>query len=76
MLTLRRMDPTLGMARFYAVSIEPSLFGETILIRRWGRIGTHGQRLEMWFSSSDEALSALSEIAARKLRKGYGVVGG
>ena len=30
------------MARFYAISVEPTLFAETALVRRWGRIGTSG----------------------------------
>lgn len=29
-----------NMARFYELSVEPTLFGEVALVRRWGRIGT------------------------------------
>lgn len=76
MLTLRRIQPTQNMARFYAIAIEPSLFGETILIRRWGRIGTYGQCLETWFATPEAAFAALSEVAAGKLRRGYAVVAG
>ena len=43
MIVLRRCDPAKRMARFYALSLQRSLFGETMLIRRWGRIGVHGQ---------------------------------
>ncbi len=32
------------MARYYVLSIEPSLFGDAALIREWGRIGRTGQR--------------------------------
>ena len=76
MLTLRRIEPARRMARFYDVTIEQSLFGELILVRRWGRIGTYGQRLETWFSNPNDAFAALAEIAEQKLRRGYGVVGG
>jgi len=31
------------MAPFYAMSIEPDLFGGSALVHRWGRIGTRGQ---------------------------------
>lgn len=33
-----------SMARFYTLSTEPTLFGETSLVRNWGRIGSGGQR--------------------------------
>jgi len=39
-LYIERIDPEKNMARFYALAIEPSLFGTPLLIRRWGRIGT------------------------------------
>ncbi len=32
------------MARFYVLAIEPTLFGETALVREWGRIGSWGRR--------------------------------
>jgi predicted DNA-binding WGR domain protein len=38
-LVLDRCDPTCNMARYYALAIEPSLFGDASLIRKWGRIG-------------------------------------
>jgi hypothetical protein len=28
------------MARFYALAIEPTLFGDMALVREWGRIGS------------------------------------
>ncbi|TIU14242.1 MAG: WGR domain-containing protein, partial [Mesorhizobium sp.] len=40
---LQRIDPNCNMARFYALSVQPTLFGEVSLIRNWGRIGTSGQ---------------------------------
>jgi predicted DNA-binding WGR domain protein len=32
------------MARYYVLSIEPSLFGDASLIRQWGRIGWLDQK--------------------------------
>ena len=46
-LYVERMDAQKNMARFYALSIEPTLFGDVCLIRRWGRIGTRGQMKAM-----------------------------
>ncbi|MFX6269928.1 WGR domain-containing protein, partial [Acinetobacter baumannii] len=52
-------------------SIEPTLFGEICLIRRWGRIGTHGQTKTMCFSSNSEAAAQFAEIHRQKTRRGY-----
>lgn len=39
MTILRRIDRARNMARFYALGVEPTLFGEFALVREWGRIG-------------------------------------
>ena len=36
---LERVDRTKNMARYYVLSVEPTLFAESSLVRRWGRIG-------------------------------------
>jgi predicted DNA-binding WGR domain protein len=41
---IERTDKAENKARFYAMSIEPTLFGEASLLRRWGRIGSTGQQ--------------------------------
>jgi hypothetical protein len=33
---LHRIDPARNMARFYVLSIQPTLFGGASLIRNWG----------------------------------------
>ncbi len=66
-----RLEPARNMARFYALSIEPTLFGEVCLIRRWGRIGTHGQTKAKCFMSEAEASEEVAEILRRKARRGY-----
>ncbi|QRG10307.1 WGR domain-containing protein (plasmid) [Xanthobacter dioxanivorans] len=40
---LRRIDPSRNMARFYMLTVQPSLFGEWCLVREWGRIGSPGR---------------------------------
>jgi predicted DNA-binding WGR domain protein len=37
-LVLHRCDPSCNMARYYVLSIEPSLFGDATLIREWGAL--------------------------------------
>ena len=41
-LVLERVDRAKNMARFYVLSIEPTLFEDLALVRRWGRIGARG----------------------------------
>lgn len=71
MLVLRRHDPVRNMARFYCLSLERSLFGETILVLRWGRVGTYGQRREHHFGDAKDAASALTRKALAKTKRGY-----
>jgi hypothetical protein len=33
---LHRIDPELGVARFYSLPIEKDLFGTITLVRNWG----------------------------------------
>ena len=44
MLVLERRDASVNMARFYVLAIEPTLFGDTAVVREWGRIGSLGRR--------------------------------
>lgn len=59
------------MARFYALSIEPTLFGEVSLIRNWGRIGARGQIRCETFEQPEAATAAFEHLQILKLRKGY-----
>jgi predicted DNA-binding WGR domain protein len=68
---LRRVDPTRNMARYYTLSLQPTLFGEVSLVRQWGRIGTRGRQKIEYFTKDGEAVSALSKLAVQKLRRGY-----
>jgi predicted DNA-binding WGR domain protein len=68
---LIRRDPARNMARFYTISILPTLFGETALVRNWGRIGSHGQVRMETFEEAEEADAALGDLARVKRRRGY-----
>ena len=70
-LYLTRSDPSRNMARFYALSLEPTLFGEVSLVRNWGRIGARGQMRTETFDHSDAATAAFEHLQILKLRKGY-----
>lgn len=68
---LDRFAPERNMARFYEMSVEPTLFGEVALVRRWGRIGTLGRRRIDIHPHAAAALAALEEMTRAKLKRGY-----
>ncbi|MDR7223053.1 WGR domain-containing protein [Aminobacter aminovorans] len=74
-LHLQRRDPSRNMARFYCLSVEGSLFGDAVLVREWGRIGTLGRRRLDLFASAAQAQEALRLLAASKVQRGYSSVG-
>ncbi len=74
---LRRVDPARGMARWYALSVEMTLFGEIACTRGFGRIGARGGRIMIGlFDSRAAAETELRAILRRKLRRGYEPVSG
>ena len=70
-LYVERIDDRKNMARYYAMSIEPNLFGETCLIRRWGRIGAKGQRREHHFAREEEAVRLFLQLLRKRRSRGY-----
>lgn len=70
-LYVERRDPARNMARYYVLSIEPTLFGDVCLTRRWGRIGTRGQAKHHSFEREDEAVRLFLELLRGKRKRGY-----
>ena len=70
-VALRRFDPSRNLARFYAVAVQPTLFGSWAVVRRWGRVDTDGRRAETWFDDLHPALTCAEAHAQAKLRRGY-----
>ena len=70
-LYIERRDPDRNMARFYALSIEETLFGQARLIRRWGRIGTIGRTVQHSFDDEGEAVGLFLELLRVKRLRGY-----
>lgn len=73
-LLLHRIDRDRNMARFYLLTIEPTLFGGTSLVRMWGRIGTRGQCKVQNFSGVENTVACFNKIARQKQRRGYKLV--
>lgn len=70
-LYIERTDLAKNMARFYAMQISVSLFGETCLTRRWGRIGTLGQTMVHHFQREEEAVRLFLDLTRQKRARGY-----
>jgi predicted DNA-binding WGR domain protein len=49
--------------RFYRLEVWPDLFGHTLLLRQWGRLGTEGRRRLDPHPDPGAALNALARIA-------------
>ena len=71
---LHRIDADRNMARFYSMSVQPTLFGEWALLREWGRIGSAGRLVSGPFASEQEAGRAMAQHVKAKLSRGYEVV--
>ena len=69
-LVLYRVDPKEDVARFYALMIERDLFGQTVLVRRWGRIGGRGRERAEGHADEGEAEKTMDQIVAAKRRRG------
>jgi len=70
-LYVERVDAKKNMARFYALSIQPTLFGDASLLRCWGRIGSRGQQKRHLFEDERQAVALFLDLAMQKRRKGY-----
>lgn len=70
-VTLLCIDPAKRKHRFYKMFIAPSLFGEWLLVREWGRIGSPGQVRSDHFDNAGAALLALQKLVREKVRRGY-----
>ena len=72
-IVLERVHPARNIARYYVLSIEPTLFAKHTLIRRWGRIGSAGRERLQFFGGEDAARAqmALETWLAGKRKRGY-----
>ena len=68
---LTRRDPSRNLARFYRMLLAPTLFGEWVLLREWGRIGSGGQVRADPYPNAGAALLAMQELVRAKKKRGY-----
>lgn len=70
-LYVERTNASRNMARYYAMSIEPNLFGDICLLRKWGRIGSKGQMMVHRFCREEEAVELFLDLLRQKRKRGY-----
>ena len=71
-LYLERRTPDGTVARYYCISVRPTLFGSWAVVREWGRIGfAGGAHREIWFDTEAEARQYSERLAQAKQRRGY-----
>lgn len=70
-LDLKRIDPACNMKRFYRMTVQHDLFGGSLLIREWGRIGRRGQTLVEQHPDEGQAINSLLKLARAKRGRGY-----
>ena len=68
---VERSDVTRNVARYYAMEISATLFGEIRLTRAWGRIGAQGQAKTHHFESEDDAVRLFLSLICKKRARGY-----
>ncbi len=70
-LMLRRVRPEHNERRFYVMAVGADLFGNFVLTRYWGRIGTGGKQRTDRYVDYAGAAENLNQLAQQKRRRGY-----
>jgi predicted DNA-binding WGR domain protein len=68
---LQKTDLKRNQHRYYALDVQPNLFGGWSLIREWGRVGQPGQVKIDLCDSIEQATRALQRKLREKERRGY-----
>jgi predicted DNA-binding WGR domain protein len=59
--------------RFYEITLQHGLFYKYFVIRKWGRIGTKGRKIEMPFDTMEEVEKEIQRLLKIRKRHGYSV---
>jgi predicted DNA-binding WGR domain protein len=70
-VVLDRVRPARNERRFYAISLTTDLFGNILLFRNWGRIGTGGRVRFNCCSGVLSAMTTVEKLIQTKRRRGY-----
>lgn len=73
-VVMQRRNTPRNMQRFYRLSVQRDLFGATLLLREWGRMGRAGRLRHDVHPDLTAAQVALSRLVQQKMRRGYSIV--
>jgi predicted DNA-binding WGR domain protein len=65
-IVLRRVDAAARTAHFYVLTLERDLFGNLVVTRQWGRVGTAGRQITEPFATEEAAVEAMTALAAAR----------
>ncbi|MEF8798893.1 MAG: WGR domain-containing protein [Candidatus Bipolaricaulota bacterium] len=67
----RSVDPEENRFRFYSISLGEDLWGEEVLVKRWGRIGGRKRENYLWPESHRELMELIEGIKEKRSKHGY-----
>lgn len=67
----RSVKPSENRFRFYSLSLGEDLWGEEVLVKRWGRIGGRKRENYIWPESQRELLELIDRIKERREEHDY-----
>jgi len=67
----RSVRPEENRFRFYSLSLGEDLWGEEVLVKRWGRIGGRKRENYIWPESHRELMDKIDEIKEQRSKHGY-----
>ncbi len=65
------IDPSRNRYRFYAMSIEPNLFGDHSLVVHWGRVGRPCSHRIVASGHAKDLNVRLGRVRGQKIKRGY-----
>ena len=61
-------------SRHYSCEVRQYLFGQWVVLRRWGRVSaTQGQSLELLCNHYEEGLQVFEAVERRRAKRGYSI---
>jgi len=67
----RSVKPEENRFRFYAISVGEDLWGDEVLVKRWGRIGCRKRENYFWPDSYRELMEMIEDIKETREDHGY-----
>jgi len=67
----RSVKPEENRFRFYSLSLGRDLWGEEVLVKRWGRIGGRKRETYLWPESHKELMELIDEINEKRSEHDY-----